>query len=558
MPNLYIYPKEGEPFEFLLTTRKISIGRSSKNDIPLLDPFCSGLHAFFYPREDGCALQDNSSKNGTFVNGKQIQAEAALNKGDEILVGTTRIAFDKEISSNVEITDAPSPTANINTIMNVDDVLKKHDISTTIGETFRPTDIEKIKLGHRSAEIFNEVSKALILHLPVDELLEHIMDLINKNIPMDRGILMRKEGNPLQFISKVVRINNRRLKNQKIQVSQSIINIAIDKHSSLLISEVQEDSRLKKQDSILKMDIKSAMCVPLYNNKEIIGLIYADRISLKKRFRDEDLELLTLLANLAAIKIENAEAEEIRKKDEIKREQLELARDFQRNFLPKKNPKCERFEIHGKNVPCYEVGGDYYDFIDIDEDRIAVTIADVSGKGSPAAMHMTALRQSLHAKVGPKYDEKEMAEKLNDLVYGTTELNTYITFFYGELNKKTGEIPYINAGHFPPIVMDKKGHITRLESCGFCLGMFPVVNYEVRKLRLEIGDTALLFTDGITECRNKADEEYTEERLIGVLRKNRKLSSEKLCDKIFDEVNTYAEETEQMDDMTLVIVKRVS
>ena len=492
------------------------------------------------------------------MNGKRIQAEAALNKGDEILVGTTRIAFDKEISSNVEITDAPSPTANINTIMNVDDVLKKHDISTTIGETFRPTDIEKIKLGHRSAEIFNEVSKALILHLPVDELLEHIMDLINKNIPMDRGILMRKEGNPLQFISKVVRINNRRLKNQKIQVSQSIINIAIDKHSSLLISEVQEDSRLKKQDSILKMNIKSAMCVPLYNNKEIIGLIYADRISLKKRFRDEDLELLTLLANLAAIKIEIAEAEEIKKAEEQRSKQNELAKEVQRNFLPKKKPECEKFEITGKNVPCDQVGGDYYDFIEIGENRIAVTIADVSGKGVSAAFHMAGLRQSLHAKVSPSYNINEMAEKLNALVNDTTASNTYITFFYGELNKQTGEFSYINAGHIPPIIMNKKDHITRLDTCGFCLGMFPTVDYEVRASRLEIGDTALLFTDGITECRNKANEEYTEERLIKVLKKNRKLSSENLLDKIFDEVNTYTKETQQMDDMTLVIVKRVS
>ncbi len=110
---------------------------------------------------------------------------------------------------------------------------------------------------------------------------------------------------------------------------------------------------------------------------------------------------MTLLANIAAIKIENAEAEEIRIADEIKRKQLELARDFQQNFLRKKNPECENFEIAGKNIPCEDVGGDYYDFIDIDKDKIAVTIADVSGKGSHAAMHMSGLRQSLHTMVGP-------------------------------------------------------------------------------------------------------------------------------------------------------------
>ncbi len=151
-----------------------------------------------------------------------------------------------------------------------------------------------------------------------------------------------------------------------------------------------------------------------------------------------------------------------------------------------------------------------------------------------------------------------MAKKLNDLVHETTESNTYITFFYGELHKQTGEFFYINAGHFPPIILDKKGNVKRLGTCGFCLGMFPVVDYEVKELQLEEEDIALMFTDGITECRNKVDEEYSEEKLIEVLKNSRKLSSEKLCDKIFDDVNAYTGETEQMDDMTLVIVKRIS
>jgi serine phosphatase RsbU (regulator of sigma subunit) len=557
MSNLYIYPKEGDVFDFLLKARKISIGRSSKNDIPLQDPFCSGTHAFFFPLEDGFALQDNNSKNGTFLNGKRIQKDKALKRGDEILVGSTRIVFDKEIASNVEITGAPSPTANIETIINVDDVLKKHDISTTIWETGRPPDFARVGLDNRYLSIIKKVSENLILHQPIDELLDHIMNLINNNLPMDRGVLMRKEGNPAQFISKVVRINNQRFKNQKIQVSQSIINRAIKKNSSLLISEVKDDSQLRKQPSVLGLKIKSAMCVPMYNNREITGLIYVDRISLKKRFRNEDLLILTLLANMAAVKIENALAQQKRIEGEISRKQLELARNFQRKFLPITNPVCEKFEMAGKNVPCYEVGGDYYDFIDIDEDRMAVTIADVSGKGFPAAIHMSGLRQSLHAQVSPSHNLKELIEKVNDLIHGTTESNTYITFFYGELNKNSGEFFYINAGHFPPIVINKKGQVKRLEACGFCLGMFPVVDYEVREMKLEIGDTALLFTDGITECRNKAGGEYTEERLIKGLRKNRRFSAERLCDKIFDEVNAFGEEAERIDDMTLVVVKRV-
>ncbi len=556
MPKLYIYPKEGDTFQFLLPQDKVSIGRSSDNDIPLPDPFCSGHHAFFYPVDQGYAIRNNNSKNGTFVNGKRIAAEFELKKGDEILVGTTRIIFDKEISSNVEVTDAPSPSANVNTIMHLDDVLKKHDISTTIRAAARPIDIEQIKLEHRSLAVINEVNKALLLHKPLNELLEHIMDLITENLPMDRGILMLKQGNPAQLIPKVIRINNERLKNQKIQVSQSIINMAINKHSSLLISDVQEDSRFKAQDSILKMNIKSAMCVPLYDNKEIIGLLYTDRISLMKQFADEDLELLTLLSNLAAVKIENSRHIEQEKEKEQIEKQLELAAQVQKDFLPKQNPDCEQFEITGANIPCYQVGGDYYDFIDIDEERIGVTIADVSGKGVSSALIMAQLRASLHTQVSPVYDINEMATKLNTLVHASTATNVFITFFYGELNKKTGEFFYINAGHTPPIILDKKGHIARLDTCGFCLGMFPTADYEVRTTSLEKGDTALFFTDGFTECRNKDNEEFNEDRLGKLLKKHHKLTSQKLLEKIYDEVNVYTKGTEQMDDMTLVVVKR--
>ncbi len=556
MPKLFIYPKEGDAFQFSLPQEKISIGRSSDNDIPLPDPFCSGRHAFFYPVDHGYAIRNNNSKNGTFVNGKRIVAEFELKKGDEILVGTTRIIFDKEISSNVEVTDAPSPSANVNTIMHLDDVLKKHDISTTIRAAAKSIDIEQIKLEHRSLAVINEVNKALLLHKPLNELLDHIMDLITENLPMDRGILMLKQGNPAQLIPKVIRINNERLRNQKIQVSQSIINMAINKHSSLLISDVQEDSRFKAQDSILKMNIKSAMCVPLYDNKEIIGLIYTDRISLMKQFADEDLELLTLLSNLAAVKIENSRHIEQEKEKEQIEKQLELAAQVQKDFLPQKNPECKQFEITGANIPCYQVGGDYYDFIDIDEDRIGVTIADVSGKGVSSALIMAQLRASLHTQVSPTYDINEMAAKLNTLVHASTASNVFITFFFGDLNKKTGEFSYINAGHTPPILLNKKGDVIRLDTCGFCLGMFPTAEYDVRTISLEKGDTVLFFTDGFTECRNKANEEFTEDRLGKLLKKHHKLTSQKLLDKIYDEVNSYTAGTEQMDDMTLVIVKR--
>jgi serine phosphatase RsbU (regulator of sigma subunit) len=556
MSKLYIYPKKGEQSVFLLKKERISIGRSDDNNISLLDPFCSGHHAFIYPSESGFIVQDNASKNGVFLNGKKIQGTEELKRGDEILVGSTRIIFDKELSTNVEVTEVVSSSANINTIIEVEDFLKKKEIDTTIKATFTPTELEKFKSEHKAFSILSGVSEALILQKPLSELLERIMDMICENLAMDRGILMLKEGSPPQFIPKVVRINNEKLKNQKIQVSQSIINMAVSKHSSVLSYDAQADPRFSARDSILKFNIHSAMCVPLWNNREIIGIIYSDRISLLAQFTDEDLKMMTLISNLAAVKIENARLiEKAIEKEKMERE-LDLAAKIQSDFLPKKSPECENFEVAGSNIPCNQVGGDYYDFIDIDSCRLGITVADVSGKGVSASLLMASVRAALHSEIHTGYKIEEMAARLNDFVHRSSAPNSFITFFFCELNKKSGELRYINAGHNPPLILDKKGKINRLGSCGFCLGMFPSTGYKVASIIFNPGDIAVLFTDGITESRSKKNEEFNEERLVGLVRKHAKLPAQKIMEKIYEEVALFASGTSQMDDMTLVIIKR--
>lgn len=557
MPNLFIYPKKEESFTFPLKQNKISIGRSADNDIAILDPYSSGHHSLIYPKDNHYVVRDNNSKNGTFLNGKKIQGETILNKGDEVLIGSTRIVFDQEISTNVEVTDTPSSSASINSIIQIEDILKKTDISTTIKAKVRPMDMDTMRLEHRIASVISEVSKALVLHQPLNELLEHILDLIGQHLVMDRGILMLKEGNPPQFIPRVIRINNPRLKNQKIQVSQSIINMAVNQHSSILTLDAQDDTRFKSEVSIINLNIHSAMCVPLWNNKEIIGVIYADRIYKLEQFTEDDLRLLTLLANLAAIKIENAKLVELGIEKEKMEKELSLASQIQRDFLPKENPKSKNFEIAGANVPCYQVGGDYYDFIDIDPERIGITIADVSGKGVSASLLMASLRAALQSEVHLDYDIEKMMEKLNNFIHRSSSSNKFITFFFSELNKKTSELKYINAGHNPPLIIDSKGNVRRLESSGFCLGMFPNVEYKTEKLNLGVGDTALLFTDGITESRNKDNEEFEEQRMIKLLKKHSKIGAQDLIEKINQELKEFTAGTETMDDQTIVVIKRV-
>jgi sigma-B regulation protein RsbU (phosphoserine phosphatase) len=235
---------------------------------------------------------------------------------------------------------------------------------------------------------------------------------------------------------------------------------------------------------------------------------------------------------------------------------LEQAAKIQKDLLPKENPRLEGYDISGLNVPCYEVGGDSYDFVPIDADRLGIVIADVSGKGISASLLMASLRAALLAEVNPKYEIARMVARLNDFVFKSSGLSSFITFFYGELDRRSGELRYVNAGHNPPFVLGQNGQISSLQSSGFPLGMFPQAAYEAGTVKLAPGDLAALFTDGIPEARNAASDDFGEERLQNLARTHRDLAADQLGRLIIAEVQGFATGTEPGDDVTLVIIKR--
>jgi sigma-B regulation protein RsbU (phosphoserine phosphatase) len=556
MATLYVYPKQGDSYSLVLKDGATGLGRAADNDIPIPDPFCSSHHALIVPSDAGFAVKDNGSKNGTFVNGKKILAPTDLKPGDEILIGSVRILYDRPLRTNVELTDAPAPATNFNTIIPMREILAKP--TSRVTATASVTDADRMRLEHRIFSVLSEVSQALLLHKPLGELLEHVMDLISTHLSMDRGVMMLKEGNPVQLIPKVIRINAKSLRNQKIQVSRSVIAMAFDQQLSVLTSDAAVDPRFKARESIIDSGIHSVMCVPLWNNKEIIGIIYADRISFLQAFTEEDLRLLTLLSNLAAVKIENAILiEQAIEKEKMERE-LELAARIQKDFLPKSDPSCAELDIAGKNVPCLQVGGDYYDFLTIDDCRLAVTVADVAGKGVSASLLMASLRAALQSEVRPHYRLPDMAAKLNAFVHRSSAINSFITFFFAELNRVTGELAYVNAGHNAPLVLGCDGSVRTLPSTGLCLGMLPEMTYEERRETLAPGEVMILYTDGLSESRNAAKEEYGSDRLADVCRKNPRSAARELMDAIYCDLEVFTGNSPAAADRTLVIVRRLA
>jgi phosphoserine phosphatase RsbU/P len=557
MAILYIYPKIGEPSTFPLGPQRVTIGRGSANDIVLSDQFSSGCHAVIVPTERGYALVDQGSKNGTFRNGRRVTGEVELVRGDEVLIGSTRFYFDKDYQPSVETVEGTTFTHSSNTIIQVKDILKKPPASGIIVKTpGGGLDLDRLQQDQKIISVMGAVSQALIYHMPLEKLLDHIMDVLIQHLPMDRGVLMIKNEGTQALEPRVVRVQNGALRAQSIFVSQTIVRTALERNSAILISDIQADEGLRAQVSVVQAQIHSAMCVPLWNNQDIIGLIYCDRASLLEQFTEDDLRLLTLLANLAAVKIENARLfQKSLEAIQLQRE-IELAVQIQKNFLPRSEPDFAPYEISGSAQACRRVGGDYYDYIPVDRDRLAIVVADVSGVGVSASLLMASLRGALHEKFPGTIDLSELAAKLNDYVYSSSDSHLFISFFLGILDRSRHEVAYVNAGHNPPVLRKPKGPARFLESTGLCLGMFPGQAYAEAKVDLGPGDVLCLYTDGIVESRKGEQDEYGDERLADRIKELSGLSAQEIRDKIFEDVFAFSSCTEAGDDMTVVVVKR--
>jgi serine phosphatase RsbU (regulator of sigma subunit) len=241
--------------------------------------------------------------------------------------------------------------------------------------------------------------------------------------------------------------------------------------------------------------------------------------------------------------------------------ELVAARKIQEKLLPREMPQLTGFEIAGTSIPSTQVGGDYFDFLDLGKGRLGIAIADVSGKGIPAALLMANLQASLHAQTLEVEKVAEVAIRINNLLVNSTDPNMFVTFFYGLLDRKSSTFISTNAGHNPPILLRSGQKIDRLEEGGMVLGFLLDQKYEQQTTTLQPGDILVLFTDGITEARDPDEETvgdklFGEGRLVQVIMDNASLSAREIQAAILQAVTLYTKNTPQEDDITLVVIKR--
>jgi sigma-B regulation protein RsbU (phosphoserine phosphatase) len=406
-------------------------------------------------------------------------------------------------------------------------------------------------------DITKKISRSLDLH----EVLNLVMDTLGSLIHYDAaGIYILKcktlhpNAPPNQscvFQTETVRgydIDD--LVDLRLKMGEGIIGHVAVTGEPVISPDVRTDPRYVNA----REETHSEMVAPIISNDEVIGVFDLESDQLNA-YEEDDLQVLLLLASQVAIIIEKVMLHEQLIEKKRLEGQLEVARQVQLELLPAHDPQVEGFDICAWNFSTEEVSGDYYDWVSIYDDQIGIVIADVSGKGVPAALLMAFLRASLRAAIHIGYAPHISMAKVNYLLWESIERNQFVTAFYGVLDASNKTLAYTNAGHNPPLLMDADGTARFIERGGLPLGMFKNTRYYEYYQAIEPGQTLVLYTDGATEAVGANGEEYGRARLETAVRASRHLSARDLITAIQQDVLAWTDGRGATDDMTFFIVK---
>ncbi|RPI12442.1 MAG: GAF domain-containing protein [Ignavibacteriae bacterium] len=323
--------------------------------------------------------------------------------------------------------------------------------------------------------------------------------------------------------------------------------------------EVTERSRLNVNEKEFEWARSNDISVtlPMISRGELIGVLNVGKKHNAEDYTAEDLDILTQASNQAAIALQNMnlQSEYIHKKRMDK--ELEMARKIQKQLMPQEIPHVKGLELVGECRPCNEIAGDYFDIINMDDGNTAIVVADVSGKGAGAAMIMANLQASIRLGIHLSDKLNDFVSRVNDLIYKNTSPYEFITFFMAIWVPAERMLYYVNAGHNPPVVVDKDNNVTQLHATGLILGVLPDQKYEWRTAKVEENDVLLIYTDGLEEALNNRNEFFGQERIIETVIHSKNRSSAEISSALIYEVLRFCNGTPIHDDVTMIVAKGV-
>lgn len=337
-----------------------------------------------------------------------------------------------------------------------------------------------------------------------------------------------------------------------LQIGQGIVGWVAKSGEPVIVPDVQKDPRYVAA----RLSSRSEIATPLIVEGRVIGVfnLESDKEDL---YHQGHLELLNAFSAQAAVAVERARTARDRVEARRLEKELAIARDIQRSFLPATAPRVPGFDLAGTSISHDQVGGDYYDFIAVSETRLGLAVADVSGKGIPAALLMAGFRMCLLAEIRNEFAIRAVMRKVNQLLHESTDRGKFVTAFYGVLDWRNGVLIFSNAGHNPPLLIRADGTTEPLSEGGVALGVLEDTHYEERPLAIASGDICVLYTDGVSEAEDENGEQFGPERIEQIVRANPTHSARELLQDLIAAVLDWTGEKGPGDDLTLLVMRKL-
>ena len=527
-----------EPLRYEFNTEQAVFGRSLDSDVVIPDPAVSKRHCILIREGENLRIQDLGSRNGTLINGTRIEGSASVNSGDTIQLGNV----------NLTIKSSTGMSSSSHTVWG--QVSEELSISTSIHEA------KQVSGNSRILEALHEAGNLLSKTLKPDELNTFLLELLTRFLPVDRVFLLAAEQN--ESGPEIIAARHSEMTgDMPLQMSRTLFSQIVEGGRAFLIRDISAHADLAAQESIVSAGVQSAMAAPLYDHEEMLGAVYVDTRNPIHHLTKEDLQLLTLLANMVAVKMTNVRLEAAEAERERLQAELELASRIQQGFLPKVLPQLEGYEVFAFQEPCYEVGGDLYDLRLAPDGTLWFVLGDVTGKGIGAAMLMSNAMAILKGMGGLQDNPLDVVNHLHKHMRDSNDTGTFITLFLGVVDKEKHSLTYVNAGHNPPILMSGDGR-RELESTGMPVALLPQAKWTAETITMNPGDRLLVFSDGIPECESEAETrlQYEDERFDKFLDTVGDLGVKDLGGSLLKDVKDFRGERAPSDDLTLLILGR--
>ncbi|MFO0815487.1 MAG: SpoIIE family protein phosphatase [Gemmatales bacterium] len=541
MPFLVVVRGPNGPQRYELKQGTNVIGRNPECDIVFSVSAVSREHARIVWRNGKYILEDLKSRNLTLLNDTKVEADKPmpLGPGDKIKICDFYCEFvDETASPKNDADDTGTVVSSVQAGAASVNVL-----------AVQPADRLRVLL---------EVSNSLARAVEIGPLLPRILDgLFQVFRQADRGFIIVQDSNG-HFVPKAIKTRRER-DEASARFSKTILKKCMDNAEALLIEDAAQHEQIQMAASISDFKIRSIMAAPMVSpDGEVFGIMQVDTQDRMRKFTQEDLQLLVAVANQAAVALDNVKLHEnLNLRQKMARE-IELAVEVQKCFLPNKLPDVPQFQFYAHYEAAREVGGDFYGFLNMPGDRLAVSVGDVAGKGVPAALLMARVSGDVNLAVLSEPTAAAAMKRMNYLFQQAGISDRFVAFLLAILDCVTGKVTLVNAGQVPPLLRRANGTVEEFaadDMNGLPLGIMEDFEYKSVDVTLEPGDCLLLCTDGITDASNVKNEQFGKERLIAAMKSGPQDAPGQGAH-VIRTVEQFATAPEQFDDLTLVCVSR--